>query len=930
MKQILNQRYVYKINSSYLQRNKWNIHMTNIQQNIKDRFIVSVGDSTGLRMIRDITNTKEEKSEQSINGIKDKIKYYKNIKTDDGEIIKDIRDKIKELNNRYYKKCLEEHICNVVFSSDNQYDYACENGFYINDNKYILLLGTTGGIKNNTAMFCDETIYNELMTRIYNGFDRTVPMIPSKLMGYMSLVFSSSTPVTNTKNILVVKDVETKFYEPVTHIKFNEDINEAEVSHIPEKEIIINACDGCGLISLELAEKWKDDLQLDYSPTSYCIRNSWTKGMITKFPFKKYVKEVIKQEFVKDIWGEIHNINNIDIILNESMLKCWKGYKNIQDYIDNCDKNGYTFSVTKTTEKELENERSLNYQYLQCLNLSDENIYKLLNKDINNIKDVLGLDYRKTILFTKGVDLNEKNVWVNNVDDDLFAKALMVNSNVIEDDYIKHRVRNLISKKIKLLKTGKINVEGNYQISIGEPIIQLESMFGLEPKGLLNKGEFYIEYWRNRNISQVGAFRSPMSCRSNARKMNICSREEVNKWYKDLYGVIIFNAWDTTMMAMNGQDHDGDLDFTTSNSIILNGIFNEPAIDCEGKKGEKIPNIELSHFKNSIKKSFGNKVGSVTNVGSSYYDKISLFEEDSEEYKELARRIKCIQYYQQECIDSCKNGEPPKPIPSHWNDFRCEDIKIKEYDTEDIILEKQFNQSILTDKKPYYFIYIYNDVMQEYSNFIKKTNISCIRRFRCNVEELRGKEYRNDEEEEFLKWYNKKIPVSCNPCIVNKIAWIVEDNFDKFQYIKNKDFNYSIYKSVDTTISDKEQIKELKTIFNEYKNAKNNQYKFSYKKDNILIEKETRDETLKSAVYEIIPNEDILLNTLLYLSYEKSIIPKWITWLISGETIVNNMLKLNNYKISYPTKEINGDFEYGGYKFTMKDKYIRIGGNEND
>lgn len=938
MKQILNQRYVYKINSSYLQRNKWDVQMNDIQKCIKDRFIVSIGDSTGLRMIRNITNTEETKSEKVINEIKKDIKLKKKIHSNNLDEINKIRQDIKILNSNYYKATLEENICNVVFSSDKQYEIASNNGFYINGKKYVLILATTGGIKNNTVMFCTEEIHDELLKRIYNGFDKNIEMIPSKLMAYMSLVFSSSTPVKNTRKILVVKDVETKFKAPVINIKFNDKESRPDVNYIEDKEIVVNACDGCGLITPELSEQWSKDLCLDYIPTSYCVRNSWVKGMLTgAFNFKKYCKDVIKKEWVEDVWGNMHNINNIDVILNESMLKCWKGYSSIDDYLDNCEKNGYTFSVTKTSPKELENERSLNYQYLQCLNLSDDDIKNLLIKDINKIKDVLGLDYRKTILFAKGTELSDKNVWNGNSDDDLFAKSLMINPNSIDDDYIKHRVRNLISKRIKMLKTGKVDVEGNYQISIGEPVLQLESMFGLEPKGLLGKGEFYIEYWRNKNIKQVGAFRSPMSCKSNARKMNVCNNKDVVEWYGNIKNVIIFNGWDTTMMAMNGQDHDGDLDFTTCNSIVINGIYDEPAIDCEGKSGEKESNITKDVFINSIQNSFGNKVGSVTNVGSSCYDKISLFEEGTKEYAELDKRIKCIQFYQQECIDSAKNGVPPKPIPSHWNDFRSENVKINIDDDTGEILDseeectiKNYNYKLLADKKPYYFIYIYDDTMMEYNNFIKKTNISCIRRFRCNVEELKAKEYKTKDEEEFLLWFNKKIPVSCNPCIVNKIAWIVEDNFDKFQYTKNKEFDYTIYQSKNKDICDKSQIKEIKKILNDYKISKANQCKLTYKKDEKLIEKETRDETLKFYINEIIPNEDILLNTLIHLAYEKSIIPKWMVWLVSGNAIIRNMLINNNMNICYPIKDENGEFEYNGYKFTMSNKTIKIGGNNVD
>ena len=71
-KQILNQRYVYKIKSDYLQRNKWNIKITNIEKAIKDRYIVGIGDSTGLRKIRDVIDSPY--TEDYINNIKDKIK----------------------------------------------------------------------------------------------------------------------------------------------------------------------------------------------------------------------------------------------------------------------------------------------------------------------------------------------------------------------------------------------------------------------------------------------------------------------------------------------------------------------------------------------------------------------------------------------------------------------------------------------------------------------------------------------------------------------------------------------------------------------------------------------------------------------------------------------------------------------------------------
>jgi hypothetical protein len=346
-------------------------------------------------------------------------------------------------------------------------------------------------------------------------------------------------------------------------------------------------------------------------------------------------------------------------------------------------------------------------------------------------------------------------------------------------------------------------------------------MCGIEkPQGLLNKNEFYIEYWREKDIKQVGGFRSPMSCKSNARKMNVCNRKEVIDWYGSLKNIIIFNAKDTATLAFNGEDFDGDLNFTTNNKLVIDGIYDFPAILCESGKSNPKTDIVKDDFIKTIKKSFGNKVGSVTNFGSSGYDKISLFNEDSAEYKELDYRIKCTQFYQQECIDSVKNGEPPKPIPKYWYDFHAPELQYKIdkktneiLNTEEEIEFIEFNRRILVEKKPYYFIYIYDDLMKQYSNFLKNTTTNCARRFRCKIDELTPSD---EERTEFLKWYNKKSIVSNNPCIVNKISKIVENEFPRMPNIPNTEFDFNIYldKTKEYEFGSSSEIKDLKSLYN--------------------------------------------------------------------------------------------------------------------
>lgn len=554
-KSLLNKRYCYKINSSYIRRHKGDIYIKNIKKGIKNRFIVGIGDGTGTRMIRDIIESQYD--EKYINDLKNSIKEEQK-KFNEERNKKEIKNNIKRMNNELLKASLQDNICNVVFNSEADYNKYSKQGFCLNGSKYTLLLGTTGGVKDNTVMFVKEEIQEELERRINNGADFSIPLLPSKLMAYKALVFSSSTPVTNTEKILVVKDVKTRFKDKATYIKFNSELDRPTVEDIDDFNVEVNACDGCGLVSPELAKTWSENLGLDYDCSGFVIRNSWVKGVLTSFDFVSYCnsRDDMKSSKITDVWGNeysIEDLENIDIIMNESMFKLCHHYKSLDDYLKNCKKNGYGFSVTKEAPKELDNERMLNYQYIQCLDLSDEEIDLLISKDIKEIKEVIGENYIKSILFGKGKNLNDNNVWLE-ADDDLHIKALMINKNTINDDYIKEKIKRAIKKRVDLLKTGKVSVSGNYQIAIGEPVIQLESMFGLEPKGLLKKGEFYIKYWKDRNVKKVGGFRSPMSCKSNARIMNICYDKEVNKWYGNIENMIIFNAWDTSMSAFNGED----------------------------------------------------------------------------------------------------------------------------------------------------------------------------------------------------------------------------------------------------------------------------------------------------------------------------------------------------------------------------------------
>ena len=399
-------------------------------------------------------------------------------------------------------------------------------------------------------------------------------------------------------------------------------------------------------MSPELADIWSLDVEEDYRISGACLRNAFCKGMIFTFDFHKFAREVAKTDTIKDVWGNTHNINDIDLILTTSMLKLWDSYSSIDDYLEKAQRNNHTFALTKVTPHKLDEEQTLNYQFLQSLELTDEDVDELCEPLLTEIEDVMNKDYRKTLLYLRGVDLKESTVLRPPYD---FTTAMMLDPTMLNDPYVYSKIKHNIKNRIDTAKMGVIPVKGNFSIISGDPYILCESMFGLEPKGLLKKGEFYSAFWNEKGVTKTVAMRAPMTSHNNIQICNMANREDVNEWYKYMNTVYILNAWDTTCAKLNGADMDGDTFFTTDNPVILRNVYPTKAIMCVQSASQKIIPKEKD-FILANKRSFGNLVGTITNYATSMYSVIVNFKEGTPEWNELHYRILCMQDFQQNSI----------------------------------------------------------------------------------------------------------------------------------------------------------------------------------------------------------------------------------------------------------------------------------------
>ena len=569
-KQQKNQIYVLKIHSGYLSKHNWHLDFRLSEIRKQPQMVVSLGSSQVLRWLTKLQG--RENDDFRATEIKKEIKSIKKL-----ENTYENKQKISKLYNELYEKQFQQDYLMLIMDSPNDYRYACQNKFSITIDygdrqetvTYVRLLGTAGSIKKSTIMFVNENKHHEIMRRInngrytgpkegelvktHNGIELNYKFIPAKLSAYFALQCSASISVPWPR-IIVVSDAEVKFTDKVRIVK--DSGNEENpiwpiVSEPQDVEIEADVSDGMGFISPEMSSIWAKSLNEGDEPLSgYNTRCAFIKGMVFTVPFVQFAEEIAHTYMITDAWGDQRDIRDADVILTTSMLKLWDSYDGFEDYYENCKKNDYDFCIAKSSPRELRNVHTTNYQYIQDYCLSDAQIDDLVAPTVTKIKECLGLDWKKLILYMCGTGLDEKNV----LKSDPMCKAIMANPDLTKDPYVRSKVSRMIQKRINSAKIGVLDVAGDYAILGNDPYSLLQHIFGIEITGLMKAGECYHKYWTDKNVDEIVLFRAPMTSHENVQKLKVVASDEMQKWYRYIKTCCLINSWDTTAMRLNGAD----------------------------------------------------------------------------------------------------------------------------------------------------------------------------------------------------------------------------------------------------------------------------------------------------------------------------------------------------------------------------------------
>ena len=379
-KVLQNSYYIYKIPSNKIGKLK----NYSFKEASKDGNVVSIGDNLVLAKIREYYNDDRDHVSlyNQVQSIRKEMKEIRKQPTSSENIFK-----IKSLQSKLDDLLFVDDIINIKVITKKEYKELARKGFDLNGKHYVRFMVGSGQMRRNTVTFINEELFEYMQEKLMCGLNGKIKTINlAKLSAYYALSFSSVLWVREPR-VCIIKDFETTIpNQKLNWINKNEEGNTVEQIY---KDIKLNSADGQGLISPEMSKLWAEDMHLNYTPCSFVVRTAFIKGNLVTFDFKAYAKEhgVLT---IKDRYGTEYNIDDIDVLLSESQFKMAKYYSSWEGYLSYHKDYNLKWGVARYNKEKDDEYVLTNYQYIQVLDLTKEDISGLVSYTTNWIKNICG------------------------------------------------------------------------------------------------------------------------------------------------------------------------------------------------------------------------------------------------------------------------------------------------------------------------------------------------------------------------------------------------------------------------------------------------------------------------------------------------------------------------------------------------------------
>lgn len=723
-------------------------------------------------------------------------------------------------------------IVNVVVPSANgkQADKVAElyrnlahTGFTINGRHYVRLCAGSGQLRHNTITFVWDVMHSYLTEALYCGItpeELRDSFSVSKWNAYIGLSESGMRSLQTAPRVCIVSDYEKiKPHMPIDYIttqrsggrksrRIDKVITRYEYDD-PEMDFSpLNSFDGQGLadpdwmrrIAVELGYLQEEE---GYIPSEYILRAPWCKGLVVAFDFKEYCREhgVTK---IKDVYGKLYNIDDIDVLLSTSQFKMWKAYREHGgwDYhVKSMQKYNLRWGVVIANKEKDDDFRALNYQYLQALDMDDVDIDKLCKRTEDMLTRLCSGDietvYRTLVGFSADDTSDDESEYATEESKptaSLLQRAISHNYDLLQDAHIQDLIYREAESKFNGAKIGKLLCRGGYSFIVSDPVAQIQHIIKAHAEdgdrdiavtGLIPPQAIYSAYWNNtRHASdEVALMRSPLIDQSEVTVCRLSRTPEMDKWYSHIKSGLILSIHDLNTLALQNCDFDGDRCFSTNDPVIIKGAQEKPVPILYPSAGAQLKGaITFDSMIDADVRGLNSAVGSLSNMATCLYAQRDFYQKGSPEYTELSRRIKIVSELVGIEIDKIKTGIPPMK-PSAWNK---EKMPYEQYNSPEdgakitkapsCSPEEQErirrHNALIPEGKPLFMRYIYESMNRDLIKYDKAFDNTFKYNSGVRLFDLLNTNYDDLDEESqaIVDKYHRYLPAIDTPCTMNKIC----------------------------------------------------------------------------------------------------------------------------------------------------------------
>ena len=187
--------------------------------------------------------------------------------------------------------------------------------------------------RKNMRSFVRADLYEPLWERMTLGMKISKCQL-AKLYAYNGLMFTSGRVIEHGFHMdadhVIVVDNPRSIVPDVSTVTVEDDGTDAPMRHYTRVEktadIEVLEFDGEGLVSAELGYRLDPYGYEKHDHHSFQIRMPFIKGMLHSVDYKTFLKEH-GFRFIKDIYGTLHPVDEVEMILTKSMFKACKWFQ---------------------------------------------------------------------------------------------------------------------------------------------------------------------------------------------------------------------------------------------------------------------------------------------------------------------------------------------------------------------------------------------------------------------------------------------------------------------------------------------------------------------------------------------------------------------------------------------------------------------------